>query len=147
MYICCDCGEVVERFDCGTHRAYVGEYLGISVYRDSACCPECGSTCLQDAVKCEECGGWCLEEDLSNGFCKKCLDSVSVKDCFDVAKKFDEKKDIKINSFIAEMFTVEEMEDVLLEALKNCDADASKYVNVDREWFSEKLKELKGVRK
>lgn len=145
MYICCDCGEVFEKSDCGSSREYVGEFWGVDAYEDVACCPKCNSTCFDDALQCEDCGAWFSKNDLNNGFCEDCLDDVSAKDCFDVAKSFDTKRNVQLNSFIAEMFTAEEMEDILLEALVKCGANTSKYVNGDREWFAENLKELKGV--
>lgn len=147
MYKCEKCGRLIQDFEIGEKRSYVGEFWGRDVYENLSCCPDCGCDDIGEVFECSQCGEWFYKEELESGFCDNCLHRATPQDCFEVSKEFEEKKPVKLNSFIVEMFTAEEMEDILLEALKKCGADTSKYVDGDREWFAENLKELKEVRK
>lgn len=145
MYKCEKCGRLIQDFEIGEKRSYVGEFWGRDVYENLSCCPDCGCDDIFEVFECIQCGEWFCKEELKSGFCDNCLHQATPKDCFLISKEFEEKKIVKLNSFIVEMFTAEEMEDILLEALEKCGADTSKYVDGDTEWFAENLKKLKEV--
>lgn len=97
--------------------------------------------------KCAVCGEVYDDEELIEGICAKCLGerySYDFETCYEVAKNDQSRTTtITINGFLAEMFKVEEIEEILLEHLDECRTEAyncQKYIDQDRVWFAKRLK-------
>lgn len=97
---------------------------------------------------CKCCHNEFKDEDVFFGLCEECLKENSENiDVLYKVGKYDEKKDIKLNSFLHSVFTIEEIEEILIERLKQCQnikhkLDFSEFVKQDESWFAEKVVEV-----
>jgi hypothetical protein len=71
MYICTQCNHIFEEGE--KIEEYRGECFGFPAYEEYYVCPVCGEN-YEEAAECANCGEYYLEEDLTCGFCDKCLD-------------------------------------------------------------------------
>lgn len=134
MYVCLECGHVFDDdFSVWTEP-----------HGERRCgCPSCRGE-FEEAVECEICGGYFADSDLNSGVCEFCIEDLgnNLEVCYEISK--DEKEDIKINAFLAAVLSAEEIEEVLIDYLKNNkpNIDCKGFINQDIGWFAEKLKEV-----
>lgn len=149
---CLDCGHVFER---GEEKACVehqGECHGVKAYEETSCCPLCGGV-YEEASRCKICDMPFCESELDCGVCEECKRDIGreykydVKKCYDLAEFSGEKQAIEINSFLACMFTPEEINKILYREIVCASAfsavDCSAFILCDEDWFVEKALEIK----
>lgn len=113
-------------------------------------CPRCQDSDFEEMKKCEVCGNHFVEDnDTLSCICPECEKKFVNEHSFNVQAIYDlekEKESVKINSFLAWAFKPEEIEEILLFALKekqiNQPEDYSEYLYGDYDWLEEKIKEV-----
>lgn len=147
MYRCCECGNLFEEGEQATLESFLGECHGRQIFERTHVCPLCHSD-YDEAYQCKECGCWYTEDELFSGLCENCVNEYKndITTCYEIGAKSLER--IEINSFLAEIFSKHEIEEILFRELKESDkikpVDCSNYINADKEWFAEMLtKEVK----
>jgi hypothetical protein len=136
---CLECGHIFE--DGEQERWEETHGLNYGPYEAFSGCPLCKGD-YKETTPCKICGSEHLEEELHGCVCEECVEPYRKdwKACFKIGEK--EKTSININSFLADMFGVEEIEAILYEFLeKTKEVDCSPFVDSDMEWFSERLLE------
>lgn len=144
-YKCLECGHI---FDEG-EQWY--EDRGAPYRELMSGCPMCYGD-YAPTERCEICGSEHLPDELCNGICEECLMfyAEDLEVCHEIGN--DCYFDVKINSFLAQVFTEQEIDKILFGALRqNIDENitrAIQWVNADREWFAEGLEQRrrKGVK-
>ena len=139
MYRCENCGNVFE------DPAIVIERHGFSdgPGEEFGVCPYCNGD-YAEAKQCEHCSEWFVEDDLCEGWCDSCIDSYQndIETCYKVGKECPES--IKINGFLATMFSNEDVEEILMgklrEAAELLPQKCECFINEDKSWFVETLK-------
>lgn len=102
------------------------------------------------AIKCQICGKRRCDENMFGDVCKYCVDDFrhNYKVCNQIANGAKDKQSIEINSFLLSMFSPADIEEVLMDRLDECAADASvaekatdcgKWIDEDIHWFAEQL--------
>ena len=149
---CLDCGHI---FDESEIKSYFQNHAGFGdapALEQLYCCPVCDGD-FEELAKCEVCGEDFSKDELSYyGVCECCKEDIKSKYkyrpdlCYKIVE--NEKSAVQINKFLAEMFTQEEIEQVLFKELVcssyspvNCES----FINADDDWFVEKI--VKGVGK
>lgn len=138
-YRCLECGHIFEEGEQAVWEETHG--LDTPPYEKFSGCPICKGA-YEETIPCKICGSEHLEEELHGCVCKECVEPYRKdwKACFKIGKK--EKTSIGINSFLADMFIVEEIEDILYEFLeKTKEVDCSPFIDNDKEWIGERLLE------
>ena len=118
--ICLDCGTVFDADEVQRVQDYRGECWGRPAYEEELICPHCKSSGIDDAEECEICGSWCSTEELydNGGLCTACLETYSTdKECFEACERNKDTESVELNSYLAYMFSEDEIEDILLEEL------------------------------
>lgn len=139
MYKCNNCGYEFE-----TPMKGIGHLSAYSF------CPRCQDSDFEEKKKCEICGNHFIEDnDTLSCICPECEKKFVNEHSFNVQAIYDlekEKESVKINSFLAWAFKPEEIEEILLFALKekqiNQPEDYSEYLYGDYDWLEEKIKEV-----
>ena len=112
-------------------------YLEVQDEKRKYCC---GNNCDEEEYEiCQICGGTVEKDEMHGGVCNECIEKHgnNIDTCYEIGKKCKDK--VAINCFLASMFTDEEIEELLLEALRRADADCSEFIEGDKEWFGEAL--------
>ena len=134
MFKCWDCGRTFD--EPNTWRERSGEVL--------SGCPSCGGS-FDETKKCQICGCDFLSEELYNEcICEECLEEQGndFDTCYKIAE--NQKEEIKINALLTTILDITDIETILYQFLKNCgDVDCSEFINQDKDWFAEKLMEMK----
>lgn len=106
---------------------------------------ECGGI-FKRFEECCICEVECPSEEVHNGVCDDCINHYgnNIKICYRLGKK--DTVDIKLNGFLAHLFTVDEIEDLLysklMEENKSKKIDCTSFIDIDRDWFGEMLEEV-----
>ena len=101
-----------------------------------------------EIARCKSCFKLFKIEEMTNRICEECFKEYSENiDVLYKVGKYDKKKEIQLNSFLHSVFTVEEIEEILIEKIKECEKikhklDFSEFVNQDEFWFAEKVVEV-----
>lgn len=146
MYICVECGHLFEDGEERTSREYRGECHGFPAYETISSCPMCGGD-FENAKYCDNCDEWYAECDLSNGYCFNCINSF--KNDWQMCLKINDniREPMELNSFLASVFDVSEIEQILLEKLKEKASikpiDCSNYILGDVDFFASRLKKIR----
>lgn len=88
MFICAECGKLIEDGDFANWTEPHGEQL--------CGCPRCGGE-VEEAQECAICGEYHLEDDLTNGVCKDCAERMFY---YDTALKYLQDKKLLRDFFI-----------------------------------------------
>lgn len=102
--------------------------------------------------KCDICGAVWEEDTLVYGVCEDCIDDYryDFDVCYEIGKK-THKETARINAFLFEIFDEDEIEEILMDRLRECRDDksvdksaydCSKFIDNDISWFAEKLKQV-----
>lgn len=142
---CLDCDSVFEECEISRVEESRGEYCGALCFETVPRCPYCNGE-YEKLFQCEMCGEWHFEEDVFSGVCENCIEAHEhdYKTCEKIGR--NEKKPVEINCFFASVFSVEEIEEILHNALKEHGkhgyVSCEKFISADKEWFAEKLLEV-----
>ena len=136
MYICCDCGSVLDEDELHTERSYVSDYMGGS-YEDTVSCP-CGGE-IVEAEKCSLCGEYYRPEDMQDDICIECIKSeMTVDNAIECGKDGSAREDVSINGFLASIFSKEKIDEILIRELErlidSSDECAMHVINKAEEW-------------
>lgn len=109
---------------------------------------ECGGY-LEDAMKCEICGEIFIPDDY-NCICDECLEkNASVDTVFELYGDLNET--IEINDFLANVFSKDEIEEILLKELRTMGHSATKlaenYLMADKYSYAECLASARAKKK
>lgn len=136
---CCDCGN---EFDEPSYKdSYVfSSELG-NLYDATSICPRCGSEEFEETRPCLICENNFSKDKLKSGLCRSCFEKMRHDRHFCMAIAGSEKVKININVFLASLFTDFEIEEILLNYIKQKggDVDFSKFITSDPEWFEDAL--------
>jgi DNA-directed RNA polymerase subunit RPC12/RpoP len=137
-YECHNCGRRFEEPDIITET----HGLDTPPYEKVAVCPYCHGY-FEEMYQCEICGEWFTDAELTSGVCDECIYQydTDVELCYKLGA--DSKESIKINGFIASVFSEEQINEILWNRIK----EISRMVNVscydfiesDKQYFAEKL--------
>ena len=142
MYKCLDCGHI---FDEGEQINWEdGHGFDTPPFEKWSTCPKCRRGLYEETVRCVVCCSEHLESEMNNNVCDECIDSYrnNFDACYNISKK-TEDIEIEINSLLACLFEVNEIEAILIEHIKknNPKIDCSEFIDADMFWFSSKIKE------
>ena len=118
--MCLDCGTVFDADEVQRVQEYRGECWGRPAYEEELICPHCKSSGIDDAEKYENNGSWYSTEELydKGGVCTAGLETESTdKECFEACERNKDTESVELNSYLAYMFSEDEIEDILLEEL------------------------------
>jgi hypothetical protein len=143
MYICEECGKKYEDNDVETlynpNEHLLDGYPDFFNTRYVAINVNC--VCNGKIIKAKECkccGDW-ISMDSVYDYCNECLDTYKTIDTMlEIGTDWEEK--ISLNGFLASAFTKEDIEQILLDCLKNTEKKkveeaVEKYYNEDIECF------------
>ena len=143
-YICLKCGHIFEEGEQAHWEESRGEFFGRICSESMIGCPLCHGE-YEESTPCEICGSEHLEEDLIGGVCDDCIDKhrYDIDMCFKVGK--NDTENIEINCFLASIFDKTEIEEILFRELKEAEKcrkiDCEKFIEIDRDWFAERIAE------
>lgn len=148
MLKCVECGHVFSEYELNTWEESRGEHFGIPCYEKMSGCPICEGD-YEDAVECDICGENHPASELTSGVCEDCIKTYQ----HDVDMHFkigaNDTDSVELNCFLASVFTKEDIELILLNALKSrkgyakkqVESDCERFIEYNREWFAERLAE------
>lgn len=147
IYKCEKCGLEFDESEIEHAREYVGECCGSSAYESAGKCPRCRSSNIYEMCECEICGELDYVEEMINCVCKNCLKNHEYD--WEFCKKIGECPSslciVKVNSFFASIFSEDEINEILEEHLselaKHKSIDCKEFINEDKWFFAESLKE------
>ena len=98
------------------------------------CCAVCGKEFdLED------------EDELTCGVCDDCISECDFDDCLKI--NGDEKEDVAINALVVSLLDESDINTILINYLREANQiepiDCFNYTNGDKEWFAERLKEVR----
>jgi hypothetical protein len=141
-YKCDHCGREFEEPDIVTET----HGLDSPPYEEIGVCPYCKGW-FEEMHKCEICGEYYTADELTSGVCDECIyqHDTDIELCHRLGEEAEET--IKINGFIASVFSEEQINEILWNRIK----EISRIVNVscydfiesDKSWLAEKLIEEK----
>ena len=144
MFKCESCGHLFEEGEQAVWEERHG--LDTPPYEKWSGCPLCYGA-YEKAEPCKICGSN-TEEELVGGVCEDCFDEC--KHDVDICYKIGENclEEIEINSFLATIFSVSQIEEILLKEIRKAheiiSVDCSEFIEKDKSWFGEMLfKEVK----
>lgn len=150
-YKCNDCGHVFEDGEFAVKSEYMGECFGFPTYDTFLYCPSCGGDGWETAGHCAKCRGVFLEDELTEGLCAECLNEIAMEYKYDIAKCYalsqasGEKESVSIDSFLACMFTTDQINEVLYRELAVASAikpvSCEPFIESDKYWFYERIAE------
>lgn len=140
FYKCLECGHIFEE---GEEAVWYDTHgLERPPYEKMSGCPICKGA-YEETVQCAVCGSEHLEDELNGGVCDECIDEYrkDFNSCYELS--FGEKTEIKINSLLASLFDVSDIEQILKEYIreKYPDVDCSQFIDEDKSWFGERIAE------
>lgn len=114
MYKCLDCGNEMELEDLKFEKDR--DTLEMYMY-----CPYCGSENVEQAYQCDVCGEYLPEEQMAGDAKNVCICCISEKRHdvdFCKAVGDEDQESVYLNSFLLDMFTEEDIEEILMRELK-----------------------------
>lgn len=140
-YKCKNCGEIMR----GEDIQEIKESLGMNRYgehgEESYCiCPKCGIDQFDELGLCVICGNHTDGE--YDGMCEQCISQYEndIKKCFEVGKNSTET--FELNCFLASMFSVNEIEAILFDALNRERMTCRRFIEEDPSWFGKCVIEM-----
>lgn len=141
-YKCLDCGHIFEEDEQARWSESRGEYWGSPCYETMSGCPVCKGE-YEETVQCAVCGSEHLEDELSGGVCDECIDEYrkNFNSCYELS--IGETTPIEINSLLASLFEVSDIEQILKEYIRDKweDVSCDKFIDEDKSWFGERIAE------
>ncbi len=113
-YICRKCEEVFDEDELNTVRDRVSDYAGGSY--ETFCECTCGGE-YAEAKQCCDCGEYFAEDEMSGEYCSECLKKqATIENAIESGKDAD--TEISINGFAAYVFSTEEINKILIDAIE-----------------------------
>lgn len=141
-YKCLECGHIFEEGEQACWLESRGEFWGTPCSEHMSGCPLCKGE-YEETVQCAVCGSEHLEDELNGGVCDECIDEYrkNFNACYELS--IEEKTEIKINSLLASLFEVSDIEQILKEYIHERwqDVSCDKFIDEDKSWFGEKIAE------
>lgn len=141
-YKCLDCGHIFEEGEQARWSESRGEYWGTHCSEHMSGCPLCKGE-YEETVQCAVCGSEHLEDELNGCVCDECIDEYrkDFNSCYELS--IGETTEIKINSLLASLFDVSDIEQILKEYIRERwqDVSCDKFIDEDKSWFGEKIAE------
>lgn len=130
MLICKDCGKVIADDELITHLESRGEFWGNNCFEEIVDKCECGGEFVE-AKQCQMCGEWICEDD--ENVCDDCLQNNAT---YDNALKYGEenKESVELNGFLANVFTADEVNEILIRELDEAQQLSTKIYKEAR-WY------------
>lgn len=145
-YRCLNCGHIFKEGEEG-YFYQESDFWGVADREKIKCCPVCHIEDYEELESCKICGSEHFNEEINGGVCDECIEKYhhDLDMCFKVGS--NDTEPIQINCFLAFIFEKNEIEKILLDALKDkqkylkeyVDKDCENFVNNDRSWFAENL--------
>lgn len=112
MYICRDCGEVVEELPTRVYYDYVDGNWLMSGYSEEELSCRCGGTFVE-AVECPVCGEWINPE---NGrICEDCLKAeMTLENAIEFSEKWGRTYEVELPDFF-EIYDEKEIKEILVK--------------------------------
>lgn len=146
MFRCESCGNLFEEGEQATWEETHG--LDSPPYEKFSGCPLCKGD-YEEAYLCKVCDGWVVESELQDGCCEACVEALvseyryDVEKCYELSRESGEIDSVEIDAFLSEMFTLEQINEILyrelLSASKQAAIDCSAFIEADRSWFAENV--------
>lgn len=143
VYKCCECGHMFEDGEQAVWEEARGEFWGFPAKETMTGCPLCKGS-YEQTVPCEHCGSMHLEEELVEGWCEDCINKhrYDIELCYRAGER--EQTAVAINGFLAMMFNEREIEEILMQTLRESHAhnpvDCSEWFDNDQQSFVEFIK-------
>lgn len=141
-YKCLECGHIFEDGEQDCWEEGRGEYWGTVCSETMSGCPLCRGE-YEETTPCKICGSERLDDELFGGVCEECIDEYrkNFNVCYELS--IEEKTEIEINSLLASLFDVSDIEQILKEYIRDKwrDVGCSQFIDEDISWFGEKLAE------
>jgi hypothetical protein len=137
-YQCHECDRRFEEPDIITEK----HGLDTPPYEKIAVCPYCKGY-FEPMKECKICGEYFTEDELSGGVCDECIyeHSTDIELCHKLGEEAEET--IKINGFIASVFSEEQINEILWNRIKEINRIVNiscyDFIDSDKSWFAEKL--------
>ena len=140
---CLECGHIFEEGEQSRWEEHHLYGMGYATESFSGC-PICKGD-FEETKQCKICGGEFLEDELlGDCVCEDCVEEYKrdLETCYKIAETASKEK-IKINPLLVSAFDITEIEEILYQQLKSVgnNNDFSAFINVDKDWFAEKLAE------
>lgn len=139
-YECHNCGKQFEE----PHIIEERHGLDTPPYEKIGVCPYCKGY-FEEMHQCKICGQYFTNAELSGGVCDECIyeNSTDIEFCYNL----ETEETIKINGFIASVFTEEQINEILWNRIKEINRMVNiscyDFIDSDKSWFAEKLIEEK----
>ena len=126
MFKCESCGHIFEDGEQAKWKESRGEHFGFECEETVDGCPLCKGD-YEEVYNCEICGSVHTGDEIHGGVCDDCIGKYryDIDMCFRVGAIT--KNEVKLNSFITAMFDEKEIEDALMQVLK----ERQKFLPVD----------------
>ena len=138
MYICENCGKLREELSSYDYFDNVDGNPSMSgrAHEEDTYCNSCWGHFVE-AVECKICGEW---TDANKGnICENCLkEHTNITTAIAYADKTMDKNEVKINSFIADLFDENQIDYIL----KNAIVEMVNSGNYNKEFFDKKVKDF-----
>lgn len=105
-------------------------------------CPYCKGY-FEEMTQCRICGQYFTDGELSDGVCDECIyeHSTDIELCYRLGEEAEES--IKLNGFIASVFTEEQINEILWNRIKEINRMVNiscyDFIDSDKSWFAEQL--------
>ena len=109
-------------------------------YEEIGVCPYCKGW-FEEMHRCEICGEYFTEDELTGGVCDECVyeKATDIEFCYNL----ETEETIKINGFIASVFTEEQINEILWNRIKEINrivnVSCYDFIDSDKSWFAEQL--------
>lgn len=144
MFICVECGKSFDYGSINRRYEHRGEFWGVPCSEEVCGCPHCGGSFVE-AKQCSVCDEWVKDDEWD--VCEECREkSMTEEVCLEIGE--ENACDVRLNEFLSSAFSEEEIEQILLEKLRQdenkmreaiksyCESDMLYFV----EWVAEKWK-------
>ena len=140
-YECHNCGRRFEEPDIITER----HGLDSPPYEKIGICPYCKGY-FSEIHECKICGEYYTIDELTSGVCDDCVyqHDTDIELLYKLGNEDDAKENVKLNGFIASMFTAEQLCELAIKELRKAKADGitvdgTEFIGSDKSWFAEQL--------
>lgn len=105
-------------------------------------CPYCKGY-FEEMYQCRICGQHCTDDELTSGVCDECIyeHATDIELCHRLGQEAEES--IKINGFIASVFSEEQINEILWNRIKEINrmvnVSCYDFIDGDKSWFAEQL--------
>lgn len=138
FYKCLNCGHIFEEGEEKCIKEMHGFANGNG--EEFFVCPSCGGD-FEETVQCSICGSHFLDGELTNGVCDTCINEYRFDPEFCYKISVGESKKVEINTFLASVLDVGDINQILFEYVKKNKEkiDCMPFIDDDRYYFAESI--------